>query len=189
MNKREILKWLSANAALAAWPPVSRAQTAADLPDLLRAGSCVVLLRHAQTEAGIGDPPNFALGQCSTQRNLSDEGREQAKRIGQWFNSHNLQPRSVQSSAWCRCKDTAKLAFGKSTELPSLNSTFETRTNPDAQTKALRARLRGIPANQFEVWVTHQVNITSLTGEATQMGEALVVNSKGYVITRTLFSG
>ena len=189
MNKREILKWLSANAALAALLPVSRAQTAADLPNLLRAGGCVVMLRHAQTVPGIGDPANFKLGQCSTQRNLSDEGREQAKRIGQWFKTHNQQPRSVQSSAWCRCKDTANLAFGKHTELPSLNSTFETRAHQDAQTKALRARLGDIPTNQFEVWVTHQVNITSLTGEGTSMGEALVVNNQGRVVARTLFSG
>ncbi len=145
------------------------------------------MLRHAQTVAGVGDPPNFSLGQCNTQRNLSDDGKAQARRIGQWFKTQGLQPRSVQTSAWCRCKDTAEQAFGKYTELSALNSTFDNRADQDAQTKALRTRLGYLPANQFEVWVTHQVNITSLTGESTAMGEALVVNNKGRVVARTLF--
>ncbi len=145
------------------------------------------MMRHAQTVAGIGDPPNFKLEQCSTQRNLSDEGREQAKRIGQWFKANKLQPRSVQTSPWCRCKDTAELAFGKYSELSALASTFENRGDQEAQTKALRARLAYIPTGQFEVWVTHQVNITSLTGEGTAMGEALVISTKGKVLGRTLF--
>ena len=189
MNKRDLLRWLSANAAVTALLPVSDALAATDLPAQVRAGGCVVMLRHAQTEAGVGDPPNFNLNQCSTQRNLSGDGRDQAKRIGQWFKTHNLQPRNVYTSAWCRCKDTADLAFGKHTELTALNSTFETRGNQDRQTQALRARLGDIPANQFEVWVTHQVNVTSLTGEGTSMGEALVINSRARVLGRTLFLG
>ena len=146
------------------------------------------MLRHAQTTPGVGDPPNFTVNQCNTQRNLSDEGREQAKRMGQWFKTHGLQPRSVQTSAWCRCKDTAELAFGKYTELPALGSTFDNRTDQDAQTKALRARLGFLPAGQFEVWVTHQVNITALTGEPTSMGEAVIISTKAKVLGRTTFS-
>ena len=149
----------------------------------------MVVLRHAQTVPGIGDPPDFNLSQCSTQRNLSEEGKAQAKRIGQWFKTNNLQPRSVQTSAWCRCKDTAELAFGKYTELAALNSTFENRPDQDAQTKALRTRLGYLRANQFEVWVTHQVNITALTGESASMGEALVINSKAKVLARAVFAG
>ena len=159
-----------------------------DLPALLRTGDCVLVMRHAQTAAGVGDPPDYRLDQCSTQRNLSDEGRAQAVRIGQWFKTHQLLPRSVQTSAWCRCKDTAELAFGKYTVLSALNSTFDNRASQDAQTKALRTRLDYIPTGQFEVWVTHQVNITALTAESTSMGEALVISNKARVLGRTLFS-
>ena len=148
------------------------------------------MLRHAQTVAGIGDPPNFLLDQCSTQRNLSEEGRDQSRRIGQWFAARKLNAGSVQSSAWCRCKDTASLAFGRFDVLPALNSTFESRGSQPAQTEALRARLANAVAGQFEVWVTHQVNITSMTGESPSMGEAFVVTlgpgiSPARVLART----
>ena len=125
MDKRDFLKLLMANGAWVTLPTLT-AMAATDLTATLRTGGCVVMLRHAQTVAGVGDPPNFSLGQCNTQRNLNDEGKAQARRIGQWFKTQGLQPRSVQTSAWCRCKDTAELAFGKYTELPALNSTFVT---------------------------------------------------------------
>jgi len=170
-----------------------RAQSTLDVAALLRLGACVLMLRHAQTVAGIGDPPNFQLDQCNTQRNLSDEGRDQSKRIGQWFAARKLAVGSVQSSAWCRCKDTATLAFGRFDLLPALNSTFESRSNQAAQTELLRERLTALRAGQFEVWVTHQVNITSMTGEVPAMGEAFVVklgtgSSPGRVLGRTSFN-
>jgi phosphohistidine phosphatase SixA len=181
--------------AASAWPATLtlRAQSAPDVAALLRAGGCVLMLRHAQTEAGVGDPPNFQLGQCSTQRNLSDEGKAQSRRIGQWFAARKLAIGSVQSSAWCRCIDTATLAFGHYELLPALNSTFDSRSNQAAQTDALRERLKGIRAGQFEVWVTHQVNISALTGEGPAMGEAFVVKLgtgglPGRVVARTSFN-
>ena len=158
------------------------------LAALLRSGDCALVMRHAQTVAGVGDPPDFQLDQCSTQRNLSKEGQSQAIRIGQWFKANKLQPRSVQTSPWCRCKDTAELAFGKYTELNALASIFDNRVSQEAQTKALRARLDYIPAGQFEVWVTHQVNISALTGESTSMGEALVISNKAKVLGRMLIA-
>ena len=190
LNRRRALQTLLAASAL---PTVaSNAQSPLDVAALLREGGCVLMLRHAQTEAGIGDPPNFQLDQCTTQRNLSDEGRAQSKRIGQWFASRKLLANSVQSSAWCRCKDTAKLAFGRFDLLPALNSTFDNRGSQAAQTEALRERLKGIRAGQFEVWVTHQVNISAMTGEGPAMGEGFVVkpgpgSSPGQVMGRTSF--
>ena len=190
LNRRRALQTLLAASAL---PTVaSNAQSPPDVAALLRAGGCVLMLRHAQTEAGFGDPPNFQLGQCSTQRNLSDEGRAQSKRIAQWFASRKLLANSVQSSAWCRCKDTATLAFGRFDLLPALNSTFDNRSSQAAQTEALAERLKGIRAGQFEVWVTHQVNISAMTGEGPAMGEGFVVkpgsgSSAGQVIARTNF--
>ncbi|MEO8013547.1 histidine phosphatase family protein [Polaromonas sp.] len=154
----------------------------------LRAGACVVLLRHAQTDPGIGDPPGFRLDRCSTQRNLSTEGRAQAGRIGQWFKSRGLEPRVVQSSAWCRCKDTAELAFGRHKVWPALNSFFVESRTRDAQTAQLRAALKNMPSGTFEVWVTHQVNMTALTGEGMAMGEALVLDLTGTVVGRSIFA-
>ena len=186
MNRRDWLQNLSACGALTLLP-TAPAKAAADLLALLHTGGCVLMLRHAQTVPGIGDPPNFSLNQCSTQRNLNDEGREQAKRIGQWFKTHGLQPRSVQTSAWCRCKDTAAMAFGAYTILPALGSTFGNSAAQTSQTQTLRALLNNVPLGQFEVWVSHQVNITSLTGEVPAMGEAFVVDRQGKMLARTGF--
>lgn len=193
MNRRQTLQSLLATSALPILTPFATfAQSPPDVATLLRAGGCVLMLRHAQTEAGVGDPPNFQLDQCSTQRNLSDEGRAQSKHIAQWFAARKLIASSVQSSAWCRCKDTARLAFGRYDLLPALNSTFDNRSSQASQTEALRERLKGIRAGQFEVWVTHQVNITSKTGDMPAMGEAFVVKlgtgaNPGRVLARTSF--
>jgi phosphohistidine phosphatase SixA len=154
---------------------------------ILRAGACVVMLRHAQTDPGVGDPPEFDLGQCRTQRNLNEQGRAQARRIGEWFKARQLAPRAVQSSAWCRCKDTADLAFGRHTVLPALSSTFGSSNAQPGQTQALRALLAAVPPGQFDVWVTHQVNITALTGDNPAMGDAIILNSAGRTLLRTQF--
>ena len=172
--------------------PSLRAQPTPDIAALLRTGGCVVMLRHAQTDPGIGDPPDFKLDQCSTQRNLSAEGRAQAVAIGKWFASRNLMPGSVQTSPWCRCKDTAQLAFGQFNVLPALASTFDGRTDAAAQTQALRKRLGLVAVGTFEVWVTHQVNVSALTGEGPAMGEAFVLRTprgggEVQVVTRTRF--
>lgn len=174
--------------ALAGGPLAVQAQPSDALAERLRAGGCVVLLRHAQTVPGVGDPPGFRVDLCSTQRNLSEDGRAQAQRIGQWFKTRGLQPRTVLSSAWCRCKDTADLAFGRHVMWPALNSFFGASDNEPAQTAQLRVALSRVPAGQFEVWVTHQVNMTRLTGEGMSMGEGLVVDAQGKMVARSTFS-
>ena len=93
-------------AALQSW-----AAQEAGAEALLRRGGVVALFRHALAP-GTFDPPGFRLGDCGTQRNLNDEGRAQARRIGEWFQARQLQPAKVLSSPWCRCIDTATLAFG-----------------------------------------------------------------------------
>ncbi len=168
--------------------PDSAQDSAQIVAALMKAGGCVLMLRHAQTETGIGDPPGFALGQCSTQRNLSDEGRAQSRRLGAWFQAQGLRPRAVQSSAWCRCVDTATLAFGAPQLLPALNSTFGTSDKQPAQTRALKALLAGVPAGQFEVWVTHQVNMTDLCGAYPGLGEGFVVSAQGTLVARHVFA-
>ncbi|ABE46777.1 histidine phosphatase family protein [Polaromonas sp. JS666] len=186
MKRRPFLLALAAGSGCWPWP-LTHAQASADVAALLRAGGCVVMLRHAQTEAGIGDPPGFRVDQCSTQRNLSPEGRAQARRIGEWFKARDLQARAVQSSAWCRCRDTADLAFGRHTVLPALASTFNRGADEAAQTRVLRGLLDAVPPGQFDVWVTHQVNISSLTGEGPAMGEAFILGAGGKILAQTRF--
>lgn len=144
----------------------------------------VLMIRHAVTESGIGDPPGFVLGQCQTQRNLSDEGRQASRSMGDWMRVNQFAPDVVFSSQWCRCQDTARLAFTQFQDWPALNSTFEGQGNSVAQIKALRERLQTIPSDRVEVWVTHQVIMTALTGTYPAMGEGFLVDRQGRLLAR-----
>jgi Histidine phosphatase superfamily (branch 1) len=171
-------------------PWLAQAQTESFAANL-RAGACALVLRHAQTTPGIGDPPGFRLDRCSSQRNLSEPGRQQARDIGRWFQAQGLQPHAVRCSAWCRCIDTAELAFGQHQVWSALNSFFDAadaQLRQAEQSARLRASLGKVPTGQFEVWVTHQVNITALTGESPSMGEALLVCADGKLKGRSTFT-
>lgn len=146
---------------------------------LLREGGVVIAFRHALAP-GTFDPPEFTLGDCGTQRNLSDEGRAQARRIGQWFQARGLQPAAVRSSPWCRCMDTATLAFGRAEPWPALGSP----RGSDAQANArhlqdLRAALAAASAQRgrFEAWVTHMFVLSDLTQQGSSSGEGLVLRA------------
>lgn len=178
---------LSALGAGSAWAQGLGSASVQGTAALLRAGGCVLMLRHAQTESGIGDPAGFTLDNCSSQRNLSEEGRAQSRRIGEWFRRQDLRPRAVQSSAWCRCIDTATIAFGRPNLQPALNSTFGNAGKQPAQTRAVKALLADIPSGQFEVWVTHQVNMTDLCQAYPGVGEGFVVSSSGALLARHVF--
>ena len=158
--------------------PVLGAARAAEADDellaLLRQGGVVVALRHALAP-GTFDPPEFKLGDCRTQRNLNDEGRAHARRVGTWFRAHQLVPGAVRSSQWCRCRDTATLAFGAAKDWTALNSVLAVRENEPAQSAALRAAVARMPPGRFEVWVTHQGNIGALVGESAAPGDAVVL--------------
>ena len=149
------------------------AQADERLWSLLREGGCVVLMRHALTEPGIGDPPGFRLDQCSTQRKLSEAGREQARRVGAAFARESVPIDEVRSSAWCRCVDTAMLAFKQNTVWPPINSFFGAG-GQDEQTRAVLAAVQGWQAPRNLMLVTHQVNVSALTGEFLAMGEVFV---------------
>ncbi|MDM0046122.1 histidine phosphatase family protein [Variovorax dokdonensis] len=177
-----MLGLLSAQGAAAQAPT-----TDAELAARLRAGGCAVMLRHSRTDPGVGDPPEFVIGQCRTQRNLSAAGREQSAAIGRWFETRALKPSAVLSSAWCRCIDTATLAFGQQEPWPALDSSFGRGEQAQQARPQLLARLRSIAPGRFEVWVTHQVNITALTGESTSMGEAVVLDASAKVVGRSSF--
>lgn len=135
----------------------------------------VALLRHA-IAPGTGDPSAFKIGDCSTQRNLSDVGREQAARIGARFVANGIETAGVFSSQWCRCLETATLlGLGPVQELPALNSFFETPERRDAQTQEIRDWLASENLDGPLILVTHQVNIAALTGVYPTSGELIVV--------------
>ncbi|MCB2018021.1 MAG: histidine phosphatase family protein [Hydrogenophaga sp.] len=165
-------QWLALTAGAAA------GRALAQSPDpfwrLLREGGCVVLMRHAQTEPGLGDPPNFRLGDCRTQRNLSATGREQARRVGAALQRGDIAIAAVRSSAWCRCVDTAQLAFGRHARWTALNSFFQGQGDAKVQTREVLDTVAALRAPVNWVLVTHQVNITALTGEYPAMGELFV---------------
>jgi len=146
---------------------------------LLTAGGCAVLLRHAQTVAGLGDPPGFRLDDCSTQRNLSEAGRAEARRFGAEFARRGISVDAVLSSGWCRCLDTARLAFPRHEVrvFEALNSFFADGSAREAQTAELRGYLARPRAPRRIVLVTHMVNIAALTGQSVGMGEALLVRT------------
>ena len=153
-------------------------QTAADDTETLwaaiRAGTAFVLMRHARAP-GTGDPANFDVNDCATQRNLSEDGRRQAVEIGARFRHHGVARAAVYSSAWCRCRETAELlGLGAVESLPALNSFFGRWDRRDPQTAATLAWLAAYEGDGPLVLVAHQVNIRALTGAGTQSGEMVV---------------
>ncbi|MGZ8253652.1 MAG: histidine phosphatase family protein [Burkholderiaceae bacterium] len=176
MRRRDLLL---AAAALAVGTRSSAQQ--AGLWPALRTGGVVILLRHAQTEPGVGDPPGFRVGDCSTQRNLSSEGRRQAERIGASLAAQRIRIDRVLSSQWCRCLDTARLAFaGVPVEPdPALNSFFDDRSSEPQQTREVLAKIAAVRGPANVAFVTHHVNILALTGEAVGSGEAVLVRGAG----------
>ena len=174
---RPLTAWLVAS-LLALMPVVASADDGV-LWDTLRTPGHAALLRHALAP-GTGDPPDFDLRDCATQRNLSDEGRRQATRIGARFRANGMPRARVLSSQWCRCLDTAELlGLGTVEELPVLNSFFQKRERRDAQTQGLARWLSDQSLDRPLVLVTHQVNITALTGVYPASGELVVVRVSG----------
>lgn len=150
-----------------------RAQAAEDLSLLARPGHFGIM-RHALAPGG-GDPPGLRIDDCATQRNLSDQGRAQAARIGARLRAAGIAELRVFTSQWCRCRDTAALlGFGPPQDLAVLNSFFADRASGQAQTAALRAWIANMPADVPVMLVTHQVNITALTGVFPASGELVV---------------
>ena len=145
----------------------------------LRQGKAIAIMRHALAP-GTGDPANFDVQDCSTQRNLSAEGRAQSRKIGTLFNSQGIDAAQIFSSEWCRCQETARLLeLGSVSTLPALNSFFEDRSTSASQTEALDDLLsQWLQAGSMPtVLVTHQVNISALTGRPASSGEILIITS------------
>lgn len=140
----------------------------------LKEAGTIAIMRHA-IAPGTGDPVNFRIGNCSTQRNLDERGRDQARHIGAAIRAAGVKIDRVLSSQWCRCLETAELLqLGAVEELTSLNSFFADRSTGGAQTEALREFLIGLSNDETVFLVTHQVNITALTGVFPASGEVIL---------------
>ena len=139
-------------------------------------------MRHAATEGGAGDPPEFRLGDCPTQRNLSQAGREQARRVGARLREERVQIAQVFTSPWCRCQETAMLAFGKGDDWDALSSTFAMPEREAEFSERVRKRVGGSSTRRPQgnvVMVTHNVNIAALTKLSVAPAEIVVVRPDG----------
>jgi broad specificity phosphatase PhoE len=143
----------------------------------LRGGGFVLLMRHAQTEPGTGDPPSFRLDDCATQRNLDERGRAQARAWRGRFQERRVRMGRIYTSAWCRCRETAELIGGAPIELlPALNSFFEARERREEQTTQLADFIQAWAGPDNLLLVTHQVNITALTDAVPRSAQLVVLS-------------
>ncbi|GHE22262.1 histidine phosphatase family protein [Halomonas urumqiensis] len=145
----------------------------------LQEGGLVVLMRHALAP-GVGDPPEFERGRCDTQRNLSAAGRTQAEAAGRALRQRDIPIDEVFSSQWCRALDTAELMdVGEVAPAPWLDSFFRERSEQAARTQRARERILDWQGPGNLLLITHQVNISALTGNGAGSGDMLVVRPDG----------
>jgi phosphohistidine phosphatase SixA len=148
----------------------------AEMIERMKAGGHILMIRHALAP-GTGDPANFRIGDCSTQRNLDDRGREQARAIGNWLRSKGLTSARVYSSQWCRCLETAQLlGIGPVAELPALNSFYELTQDREPNLKTLRKFIAQQPDDGvLIILVTHLVTISAIANESVSSGEGVLL--------------
>ena len=176
LSRRSLLGGLALAAGLSRCGAASARE---NLLEQLRQGGLLLFMRHANAP-GIGDPENFRIDDCSTQRNLSDRGRAQATAVGALLRGEGIRWASVRSSRWCRCLDTARLAFGAAVPFDLLNSSFAGR--PDG-TPELRRHLLALPRDGANrIYVTHMVNIMRLLNANTADAEIIVARVSGEAI-------
>ena len=155
------------------------------LINLIKDGNKLIFIRHAYAP-GSGDPINFDLNDCSTQRNLNEEGINQSKKIGKFFSKNKIQIDKVLSSEWCRCKDTAKFAFNKYTTFNALNSFYDPRfeKNKDKQVIDLKKYILNLNSKQNIVLITHFVVISEILNISASSGEIIVSDREFNIIGR-----
>ncbi len=149
----------------------------------LEEGGKLIFIRHAYAP-GSGDPDNFNLNDCSTQRNLSKEGQRQAEYIGEFFRNNKVKIDKVLSSEWCRCKETAKIAFKNFSTNSFLNSFYSSKfaKNRDKQVKALKEYIKKFKSDKNLVLVTHYVLISEILNYGPSSGEIVVSNKNLNII-------
>jgi broad specificity phosphatase PhoE len=146
---------------------------------LLKDGGHVILMRHAVTTPGVGDPPGMRLDECSTQRNLTDEGRRHARQIGQAFRARGIVVDRVVTSPWCRCIETAQLAFGAAEISTALSNLYGRSDRQAQQVRELTAIVGERRSEGNLVLVSHGSTIAALTSVSLDAGEMVVVTPQG----------
>ena len=156
-----------------------KAETEIQILKNLKNGGNLIFIRHAYAPGG-GDPDNFDLNDCSTQRNLSETGREQAKKIGKFFHENKIPIDKVISSEWCRCRETAQIAFKRFETKDFLNSFFSEKfyKNRTKQIKDLNKYIDKWDSSKNLVLVTHYVVITEVLNYAPSSGEIVISDIK-----------
>jgi phosphohistidine phosphatase SixA len=157
---------------------------------LLRDGEHVVLLRHAMAP-GAADPANFDIEKCSTQRNLSERGKLQARKMGALFAARAAPTERVLTSRYCRTKETARLAFGGAEEFAPLDPPAEDENARKEQLEAIVKEVRDYSGSGNLVLVTHLETIQALTGQTAREGEAVIVGAQDgglHVLGRIIFN-
>jgi broad specificity phosphatase PhoE len=146
---------------------------------LLKGGGQFILIRHAITTPGVGDPPGMRLDDCSTQRNLTDEGRRDARRLGETFGARGIVVDRVLSSPWCRCLETARLAFGAAEVWQPLGNLFDRDEARAEHVRQMRALVGERRTGGNVVLVSHGSTISALTGVMPAPSEMVVVTPQG----------
>ena len=156
-----------------------------NLINQLEDGGKLIFIRHAYAP-GNGDPNNFNLNDCSTQRNLNSIGRKQAKDIGEFFRVNQIKIFKVLSSEWCRCKETADIAFDNYSTNSFLNSFYSSKNvkNKDKQVEALNNYVKKFKSEKNLIFVTHYVLISEVLNYSPSSGE-IVVSDKNFNIIAT----
>ena len=149
----------------------------------LKKGGKLVFIRHT-IAPGNGDPENINLQDCSTQRNLSEEGIKQSLDIGKFFRDNKIEIDKILSSEWCRCKDTAKFAFGSFKTFSALNSFYDEKfsKNEDKQIQELNTYIKSWESNKNLVLITHYVVISAMLNKGVSSGEIIVSDKKLNII-------
>ena len=152
----------------------------------LKKGGNLIFIRHAYAPGG-GDPENFNINDCSTQRNLNDSGRAQSKKIGQFFEENRIPIDSVISSEWCRCKETASIAFKNFETRSFLNSFYSAKfeKNKKSQMQSLENYINDWTSDKNLVLVTHYVVISEALNYAPGSGE-IVISDKNFKILNSI---
>ncbi len=148
----------------------------------LKEGKKLVFIRHA-IAPGNGDPNNFDINDCSTQRNLDENGIEESKKIGLFFKNNKIKIDKVLSSQWCRCKDTAKYAFKNFETFDALNSFYDEKfaENETKQIKDLKNYIKKWNSDKNLVLITHFVVISSILNTGSSSGE-IIISDKNFNI-------
>ena len=152
----------------------------------LKQGGKLIFIRHAYAPGG-GDPINFDINVCNTQRNLDNSGRNQADKIGSLFKDNNISTDKVYSSEWCRCKETALIAFNQFETKKFLNSFFSSKfaQNKNSQIKSFKKFIKSWDGKKNLIFVTHYVFISEILDYAPSSGE-IIISDKDLKVIDTI---